>query len=312
MQSLSGSLAKDAANAVIEAFSAAMASAATWLVRHVVGLVGATTQVHLQSAWFSGRENAMVDVAMLVVLPVLMAATIGPVLHQDLRRLARVWGVGLPLALAAGLLGTQFASLALAATDKLCQVIAGNSAASFGSAFSGVVVSQLMPGDPPLVAAMVSLLLIAGTVMVWLELLVRAAAVSVAVFFMPLVLVTYIWPATAAMAKRVVEILAALILSKFVIVATLSLGASALHGRMSADKALTAGAILLLAGFAPFTLMRLAPVVETAAIGHLEGMSRRPFRAVAGAASMAVSTGVPVAGLLMSAKGGSPASKGPD
>ncbi|MGH9054569.1 MAG: hypothetical protein ACRDYY_01675, partial [Acidimicrobiales bacterium] len=128
----------------------------------------------------------------------------------------------------------------------------------------------------------------------------------------PLVLVTYIWPATAAMAKRVVEILAALIVSKFVIVATLSLGAAALQGRMSADKALTAGAILLLAGFAPFTLMRLAPLVETAAIGHLEGMSRRPFRAVAGAASMAVSNGMPMAGLLMSAKGGSSAPKGAD
>ncbi|MGH9055683.1 MAG: hypothetical protein ACRDYY_07445, partial [Acidimicrobiales bacterium] len=192
LQLLPGSLAKDAANAVIAAFTAALASAATWLVRHVVQLVGTTTEIHLQGVWFLGRENAMIDVAMLVVLPVLMAATIGPVLHQDLRRLARVWGVGLPLALAAGLLGTQFASLALGVTDQLCHIIGGNSVASFGSAFSGVVVSQLMPGDPPMVAAIVSLLLIAGTVMVWLELLLRAAAVSVAVFFMPLVLVTYI------------------------------------------------------------------------------------------------------------------------
>ena len=32
--------------------------------------------------------------------------------------------------------------------------------------------------------------------MVWLELVVRAAAIYVAVFFMPLALAGYVWPAT--------------------------------------------------------------------------------------------------------------------
>ena len=58
----------------------------------------------------------------------------------------------------------------------------------------------------------------------------RAAAIYVAVFFMPLALACYVWPATTAIAKRTVELLAALILSKFVIVATLTLGVAALHG----------------------------------------------------------------------------------
>jgi hypothetical protein len=150
-----------------------------------------------------------------------------------------------------------------------------------------------------------SILLIAGTVLVWLELVVRAAAVYVAMFFMPLALVGYIWPATAGMAKRGIEILVALILSKFVIVATLTLGLAALAPGSPADAAIAGAAILLIAGFAPFCLLRLAPIVETAAIGHLEGLSRRPLRAASrGATAMAAAPTHPVAKLLLAGGGG--------
>ncbi|HUJ64140.1 MAG TPA: hypothetical protein VLX59_01295, partial [Acidimicrobiales bacterium] len=89
--------------------------------------------------------------------------------------------------------------------------------------------------------------------------------------------------------------------SKFVIVAALTLGLAALSSGTSADDAIAAGAILLIAGFAPFTLLRLAPIVETAAIAHLEGVSRRPFRAASRAAAMVAAPGQhPAARLLLS------------
>jgi len=86
-----------------------------------------------------------------------------------------------------------------------------------------------------------------------------------------------------------------------VIVDALTLGLAALSSGTSADVAVAAGAILLIAGFAPFTLLRLAPVVESAAIAHLEGVSRRPFRAASRAASMAAAPAQnPAARLLLS------------
>jgi hypothetical protein len=115
---------------------------------------------------------------------------------------------------------------------------------------------------------------------------VRAAAIYVAVFFMPLALACYVWPATAAIARRTVELLAALILSKFVIVATLTLGVAALHGGPSADNAVVGSAILLIAGFAPFCLLRLAPIVEAGA-------------------TVAAGPAHPVAGLVLAARAGS-------
>ena len=305
--SLSSEVAKVAATGVLDVISSALSAAAAWLLGHVIDLVTHSAPVHLGSKWFVQEEGAMATLLELVVLPILMAATIGSVLRQDTRRLGRVWCVGLPVASLVGVAGIQFAGLALSATDAMCQVVTGASQASLGARFSDLEVTALLSGAPQIVAMVVFSLLIVGCILVWIELLLRAAAVYLALFFMPLALAGYIWPATVATAKRAVEILVALILSKFVIVASLVLGVSALAGGRSADDALVASAILLIAGFAPFCLLRLAPIVEAAAIGHLEGLARRPFRA-AGRAASAVAAGpsqIPVAGFLLSRVRGS-------
>lgn len=48
-------------------------------------------------------------------------------------------------------------------------------------------------------------------------------------------------------------------------------------------------AVLLLAGFAPFALLRMVPVVEAAAMAHLEGLSRRPFEGTRRSMALAAS-----------------------
>ena len=134
-----------------------------------------------------------------------------------------------------------------------------------------------------------------GAVLVWVELLVRAAAVYVAVLFLPLALASLAWPAIAHWCRRLVDTLVALVLGKFVIVSVLSLAAGALAaGTGSAPTGPTGGAagrggaggggfttvlggaaLLLLSAFAPWALFRLLPFVEAGAVGHLEGLGRR-------------------------------------
>jgi hypothetical protein len=303
--SLAGPLARDTAQGVIGAFTTVLSSGASWLVDHVIQLVNTSTRVDLSSTWFTERARVMAVLLEAVVLPLLIAATIGPILRQDLRRLGRIWGVGLPLALIGGFAGVQFTQIGLSVTDELCGAIAGPGGQLQGH-FGGVIASGLTGGAPQLVQILVAILMVVGTVMVWLELVIRAAAVYIAVFFMPLALAGYVWPATAAMTRRVVELLVALILSKFVIVATLTLGLAALEQGSVVDRTVIAGAILLIAGFAPFCLLRLAPIVEVAAIGHLEGLSHRPFRAGGRAATAVVAAPAsPVVRLLMAARSGS-------
>jgi hypothetical protein len=92
-----------------------------------------------------------------------------------------------------------------------------------------------------------------------------------------------VWPAVSHWCRRLVETLAALILSKFVIVAVLSLAAGAVasgtagggaHGS-GFSSVLAGGALLVMATFVPFSLLRLIPVMEAGAVGHLDGLRGR-------------------------------------
>ncbi len=60
--------------------------------------------------------------------------------------------------------------------------------------------------------------------------LIREAAVYVVVLMLPLAFAAFVWPARRIWAIRAVELLIALILSKFAVVAVLSL-AGAAYGR---------------------------------------------------------------------------------
>jgi hypothetical protein len=257
--SVTNGLVHDAAGAVIGAFVSALTSSAAWMIGHVAELithpgemVASAGQVRLQRpGWFDAQYHVMLQLAMLVVLPLLLGATIGPVLRQDLRRLARVWGIGLPTALLAGLLGTQLTQVALSATDGLCQAVMAADGAGVRGSLDSLAKGLVTPGAPQLVAGVISLLLIVGAVLLWLEMVLRTAAIYIAAFFMPLALACYVWPATAGIAKRTLELLAALILSKFVIVATLTLGLAAVDNTTPPDSSVVGGAILLHAGLAP-------------------------------------------------------------
>jgi hypothetical protein len=88
--------------------------------------------------------------------------------------------------------------------------------------------------------------------------------VYVIVLMLPLVFAAFVWPARRVWALRSVELLVALILSKFAIVAVLSLGGAALaHGVSTGLAGVLAGVVLLILGaFAPWALLRLLPLAE--------------------------------------------------
>ena len=84
------------------------------------------------------------------------------------------------------------------------------------------------PAAPTFVLFLGGMAVVVGAVLVWVELLLRAAAVYVAVLFLPLALASLAWPAISHWCRRLVDTLVALVLSKFVIVAVLSLAVGAL------------------------------------------------------------------------------------
>ena len=286
---VAGSVAGSGINAVLNGLSQWVASGAEWLLSQIGHVLISTTTIDIGASWFHQHYVEMTVLAGAVVLPLLLVSTMQAVYRQNAGQLIRAFFVQLPLALLLGVVAIQIVVLCLSATDAMCTAVAGGSGSDVTDLLTGVsngMVAAL--GDPTMatfVLLLVGLLVAVAAFVLWLELLVRAAAVYVAVLFLPLALATLVWPSVSHWCRRLVETLAALILSKFVIVATLSLAASAVSsgavGGTSGGagsgfaSVLAGGALLVLSTFVPFAILRLIPMVEAGAVGHLEGARQR-------------------------------------
>lgn len=284
---LGTSILSEGAGDVLGAIAGGVAQGAAWLLGQIGGVIAATTSVDLGAAWFKDHYSVMVTLSAVVLLPLLLAAVVQAVFHQSASSLLRTVLVHLPVALLLGAVAAQLVQLALAATDALSAAVASGSSGSLSGALAGLASSldaQATGGGvgvPTFVTLLGALFVSMGALLLWVELLVRAAAVYVATLFFPLALASLVWPAISGWSRRLVETVAAVVLSKFVIVSVLTLAVGALgSGDGSMSDELAGGALLLLAAFAPFTLLRLVPMVESHAALQLEGVRHRVQHAV--------------------------------
>jgi hypothetical protein len=162
----------------------------------------------------------------------------------------------------------------LTITDWACQAISDQAGPQSREFFHDVAAAfgKLTDNSGPdgasvalFVALLASMFAALGAFAVWIELLIRSAGIYVCVLFFPAVLVARIWPKLERWATRLAEALTALVLSKFVVVATLSLAAGAMAQSRASDGfngVLAGGALLMFAAFAPLVLFRLVQFAE--------------------------------------------------
>ncbi len=290
--SIGGSIASSGFETVLSGISQWVASGAEWLLGQIGDVLSSTTTVDVGASWFRTHYGQMTALAGVVILPMLLASTLQAVVRQNPGQLVRTFLVQLPLALLLAVVAIQIVILSLSATDAMSDAVAGGSNVDVNSLLTGVTSGLVAAAADPTIASfvllLISLLIAVAAFVLWLELLIRAAAVYVAVLFLPLALATLVWPAVSHWCRRLVETLAALILSKFVIVATLSLAAGAVssgtagtgtHGS-GFSSVLAGGALLVMATFVPFAILRMIPAVEAGAVGHLDGLRERGTAAV--------------------------------
>jgi len=284
-----GDLFGSGADAAIAAINHGVTSAALWLLDQVGHVLAVTTRPELGSGWFTEHFKVMADVAGLVLLPLLLLGIIQSVVRQDTSMLVRSVLVHLPLAIVLTGVAVQLVQLSLAAVDEMSAMVASATGVDVRHFVGSVGAGLQHPGGhgglaPAFVVLAVAVVVAFGAFIVWIELLVRTAVISVAVLFLPLALVTLVWPVTAAWCRRLAETIAALILAKLVMVGVLSLAVGALTGGASStpDVAGVVGGatLLVLAATSPFALLRVIPMVEAGAVAHLEGVGRRAASSV--------------------------------
>jgi hypothetical protein len=281
-KSLLGDGASAATKAVgLAAVGAWVIGGASFALRETAKVLSNTTSPRLTSTWFSSAYWRMAAIAALLTLPFLCAAAVQAIMRSDLALLVRAAFGYLPLSMLAVGIAAPLTTLLLAASDQMSSIVsaaAGDAGGHFLESAGLRIAGLAAVTRSPFIGFFVGLFTVAGTLTLWLELLAREAAVYVIVLMLPVVFAALVWPARRVWAIRAAELLVALILSKFAIVAVLALGGAALsHGLGSGVAGLLAGLVLVLLGaFAPWALLRLLPLHELAsgAVGSLRAEAR--------------------------------------
>lgn len=262
---------------VLSAIVSWVVQGASWLLDQLGSVMSSTTSVDLGASWFTQHYAVMGSLAAVVAVPMLMLSAIQAIYRQSPAVLARAAFVHLPLAGLLTAVAVQLVQLSLTVTDALCTAVSQGAGGDISKTLTGVATMLVTTGPtlPGFVVGLGALLVVVGALTLWLELIVRSAAVYVAVLFLPLAMASLVWPAVSHWCRRLVETLVAVVLSKFVVVAVLSLAVGAIGTGTGFATLLSAAALLLLASFTPFTLLRLVPMIESGAALQLEGARQR-------------------------------------
>jgi hypothetical protein len=276
-------------SSAMEALTGFVVDGAVWFLGQIAEAVTTSTSVTVTSSWFTEHYVAMTALAAVFALLFLLLAAAGTVFHQDPARIGRaVFAVGV-----AGLgtaVATTVTQLLLVISDELSALVAGSLAGDLGQAMTGATSGlsslALAPtggaGVPAFAGLIAGLVTAVAAVLIWVELLLRGVAIYATLLFFPIALAGLAWEPSRRWARRLAELLTALIFAKFVIVAILSLAAGALaSGNEGYAGVLSGAALLLVAAFAPFLLLRVIGVFEVAvAAAALDGARQRGTRPV--------------------------------
>jgi hypothetical protein len=260
----------------------------------------------------TGPPGSVVIAAWLMVL-VVIASVMSAVIRGDIPGMIRLLFVRLPVAIFVTFIAIWLVSELLALTNLATswEVVGG----MHGLATWSLDLTTANLGTDFL-TVLASLVLIVATLLCYLELLARDAAVYIVAAFVPLIALASLWPGAHHALKRGAETLFVLCISKFVMAFVLVLGAEALTASMTTGNfgALVAAALIfLLAAIAPFAVFRLLPILEaTAVAGMVGGASGFGKRAGAAAVRTGQRVGAAVAsgGTSEAVGGGAALSKG--
>jgi hypothetical protein len=305
---------KGIGNSIFSQITTWVTEGATWLIGQVVTEIEKSTTPELSSAGFLSEYARMAQIAAALAAASALLAILEAIAQSSWALLGRAFLVNLPLAFLATSVAFVVVQLLLVATDGMSHAIAAATqehsrhffhtaisdlskagGAAGGAVEGGVAGSGTKAGlqgasevaVPVFVTFLVAIIGAFAAFFVWVELLMRDAAVYVVALFLPLAFAASIWPRWSGALRRTGELLVVVIGSKFVIVSIIALAAGLVSEEgADVEHILAASALMLLACFAPFMLFRLVPFAEGAMAA---AYGRRSAGGVGG--PMAVSSG---------------------
>lgn len=270
------------------------------LVDGAVNFLKTAARPDVEAAWFSGAGSPYATVrnlAGLLMVGFVFLAIIQGLLAGDPVTMLRRVATDVPTAVFGMVATVTVAAKLLELTDALSTGVLAASdgqAVHFLSGFGASVTSA----TGGFAAVLVGLVAVIAALLLWVELMIRSVLVYLLVAVSPLGFAAMVWPTARPVLRRIVELLIAVIVSKLVVSIALAVGVAALSGAGTAAEPgsgvgvaaaeslgglLVGTAILCMAAFAPFLVLRLVPLAEAALVAH--GVSRAPVRTAHASAS---------------------------
>ncbi|HEY4277614.1 MAG TPA: hypothetical protein VGM91_05310 [Conexibacter sp.] len=260
-------IAKGVATGVLNQATEWMVDAATWTTKQIATGIQTTSTPELKASWYQQRFDSMIALGLGLAALVAMISLASAAIRRDPEALgATVYGM-LRAGLGTGLV-LVLTVVALGVADEISNAMAGatmgKSAGQFWNEVGDAWGKDNFGGfGSSAIAFFFAFVQVLAGLLVWIEMLLRSAAIYIAVLFLPAALAASIWPPLREWESRLVKVLFVLIAMKPVVITVLSLAghaaAAAITGEASGDVGVLLAAIVIfaLAACAPWALMTL-------------------------------------------------------
>lgn len=280
-------------SAVGEAVTRGLAGACGKVTDALLGFLSDASGPDFAHGWWVGPRGqhiwgVVAALAAVLLVGFALLAIVQGLLAGDPGAMVRSVLVEVPVSVAGMVVVVAATQALLGVVDAASAMVLDRVPADLGQFLGGFALPQTI-ATGGFAGGLLELVFLLGALLVWIELVVRASLLYLLVALAPLALAARVWPAARGVARKLCELGVALIASKFAISLALGLGAAAMAGgsttagsaALGLNGLLAGGALMLLAAFCPFILLRLVPVVEAAMVA--QGVSRTPLRAAQGA-----------------------------
>lgn len=254
-------LADSAFSHIAGYFGAAALSTTTWLWDQI----DSATSLDLGSLGLAKELGATAAIAAVLCLGLFLIQVITATLRREPGALGRAVR-GLLIAFLGSAFALASAKLLIAATDALSASVVSY---TMGTNIKGVgdklAFAQLASVQNPALALIFAIVILCSSVMVWAAMMTRKMMILIAAVLAPLAFSGATADITRSWVRRWIEFVAAMIVSKLLLVIILSVGVAVLNGAGQASSEptqvftqLSAGSlILLMGGLAPWVAIRM-------------------------------------------------------
>ncbi len=288
------------AGALLGAISTWIGNAAAFLIEKLGQLMENSSQPGIGSSWFSINYQNMAMIAGLIIVPLIFLSIIRSIFMQDFSGLGKMVMVQIPGAFIAGVGSIQIVKTFLEIVDSLSNQILAQSGSDFPEMISRIYNSLISPlNSMPTMAsgalAFIALGILSGALVLFIEMIMRSSAIDIAVLFLPISFAAIVFPYSSHILRRLIETIASLVLSKFVVAGVLAMASSeiASNPNSSSFSTITVGlASIWLAAFSPFMLFKIVPLVDASVLSGITEVGQRVHSRGKEIAKIAVGAGI--------------------